>query len=69
MRERSVHRPAVRHLQDARQKAKRRHSHCQLRDLLGLGFTGFNFLFDGPDPTAAMRQTAEEVLAALRSAG
>jgi alkanesulfonate monooxygenase SsuD/methylene tetrahydromethanopterin reductase-like flavin-dependent oxidoreductase (luciferase family) len=41
----------------------------QLRGLLGLGFTGFNFLFDGPDPTAAMRQTADEVLPALRSAG
>jgi hypothetical protein len=23
----------------------------QLRDLLGLGFTGFNFTVSGPDPT------------------
>jgi alkanesulfonate monooxygenase SsuD/methylene tetrahydromethanopterin reductase-like flavin-dependent oxidoreductase (luciferase family) len=41
----------------------------QLRDLAGLGFTGFSFLFDGPDRTAAMRQAAEEVLPALRSTG
>jgi alkanesulfonate monooxygenase SsuD/methylene tetrahydromethanopterin reductase-like flavin-dependent oxidoreductase (luciferase family) len=27
----------------------------QLRDLLGLGFTGFNFLLGGPDRAAAMR--------------
>jgi alkanesulfonate monooxygenase SsuD/methylene tetrahydromethanopterin reductase-like flavin-dependent oxidoreductase (luciferase family) len=40
----------------------------QLRDLLGLGFTGFNFSFDGPDRTAAMRKAAEDVLPALRPA-
>jgi alkanesulfonate monooxygenase SsuD/methylene tetrahydromethanopterin reductase-like flavin-dependent oxidoreductase (luciferase family) len=41
----------------------------QLRDLLGLGFTGFNFLIGGPDRSAALRQVAEEVVPALRSAG
>ena len=40
----------------------------QLRELLGLGFTGFNFLIGGPDRGAALRQVAEEVLPALRSA-
>src|SRR6202035_521602 len=40
----------------------------QLRALLGLGFTGFNFLIGGPDRGAAMRQVAEEVLPALRAA-
>ncbi|HEX3488603.1 MAG TPA: LLM class flavin-dependent oxidoreductase [Streptosporangiaceae bacterium] len=40
----------------------------QLRDLLGLGFTGFNFLLNGPDRAAAMRRVADEVLPALRSA-
>ena len=39
----------------------------QLRDLLDLGFTGFNFNISGPDRTADMRQIAEEVLPALRS--
>jgi alkanesulfonate monooxygenase SsuD/methylene tetrahydromethanopterin reductase-like flavin-dependent oxidoreductase (luciferase family) len=38
----------------------------QLRDLLGLGFTGFSFLLGGPDRVAAMRQVADEVLPALR---
>ena len=41
----------------------------QLRDLLGLGFTGFNFLLSGPDRAAALRQLAEEVLPPLRSFG
>ena len=41
----------------------------QLRDLLGLGFTGFNFLTSGPDPRANMQRLAEEVLPVLRSAG
>ena len=37
----------------------------QLQDLLGLGFSGFNFLIGGPDRAATMRQVAEEVLPAL----
>jgi alkanesulfonate monooxygenase SsuD/methylene tetrahydromethanopterin reductase-like flavin-dependent oxidoreductase (luciferase family) len=41
----------------------------QLRDLLGLGFTGFNFLLSGPDPIASMQRIAHDVLPALRSAG
>ena len=41
----------------------------QLRDLLGLGFTGFNFLVGGPDRTANLRRVAEEVLPVLRSTG
>jgi alkanesulfonate monooxygenase SsuD/methylene tetrahydromethanopterin reductase-like flavin-dependent oxidoreductase (luciferase family) len=41
----------------------------QLRDLLGLGFTGFNFLVSGPDRRASMRQVAEDILPDLRSAG
>jgi len=41
----------------------------QLRHLLGLGFTGFNFLVDGPDQIATMQRIAEEVLPALRSTG
>jgi len=41
----------------------------QLRHLLGLGFTGFNFLTSGPDQTTTMRRVAEEVLPALRSTG
>jgi alkanesulfonate monooxygenase SsuD/methylene tetrahydromethanopterin reductase-like flavin-dependent oxidoreductase (luciferase family) len=40
----------------------------QLRDLLGLGFTGFNFLIGGPDRGAALRQVAEEVIPALSAA-
>ena len=39
----------------------------QLRHLLRLGFTGFNFLVSGPDQKATMQQIAEEVLPALRS--
>jgi alkanesulfonate monooxygenase SsuD/methylene tetrahydromethanopterin reductase-like flavin-dependent oxidoreductase (luciferase family) len=39
----------------------------QLRDLLGLGFTGFSFLLGGPDRAAAMGQVADEVLPALRN--
>jgi alkanesulfonate monooxygenase SsuD/methylene tetrahydromethanopterin reductase-like flavin-dependent oxidoreductase (luciferase family) len=39
----------------------------QLRHLLALGFTGFNFLAGGPDRIAAMRQIADEVLPVLRS--
>lgn len=39
----------------------------QLQDLLGLGFTGFNFIVSGPGRTANMQQIAEEVLPALRS--
>jgi alkanesulfonate monooxygenase SsuD/methylene tetrahydromethanopterin reductase-like flavin-dependent oxidoreductase (luciferase family) len=39
----------------------------QLRDLLGLGFTGFNFLTSGPDRTAAMQRIAQDVIPALRS--
>jgi alkanesulfonate monooxygenase SsuD/methylene tetrahydromethanopterin reductase-like flavin-dependent oxidoreductase (luciferase family) len=41
----------------------------QLRDLLGLGFSGFNFLVSGPDRTANMRRIADEVLPVLRSTG
>jgi alkanesulfonate monooxygenase SsuD/methylene tetrahydromethanopterin reductase-like flavin-dependent oxidoreductase (luciferase family) len=41
----------------------------QLRDLLGLGFTGFSFIVSGPGRTANMQQIAEEVLPALRSTG
>jgi alkanesulfonate monooxygenase SsuD/methylene tetrahydromethanopterin reductase-like flavin-dependent oxidoreductase (luciferase family) len=40
----------------------------QLREFLGLGFTGFNFLLSGPDQTAAMQQIAEDILPALRPA-
>ncbi len=39
----------------------------QLQDLLGLGFTGFNFIVSGPGRTANMQQIAQEVLPALRS--
>jgi alkanesulfonate monooxygenase SsuD/methylene tetrahydromethanopterin reductase-like flavin-dependent oxidoreductase (luciferase family) len=41
----------------------------QLRDLLGLGFTGFNFNVSGPGQTANMQRIAEEVLPVLRSTG
>ncbi|HUY44917.1 MAG TPA: LLM class flavin-dependent oxidoreductase [Streptosporangiaceae bacterium] len=41
----------------------------QLRDLLGLGFTGFNFILSGPDPIAGMQRIAEDVLPLLRSTG
>jgi alkanesulfonate monooxygenase SsuD/methylene tetrahydromethanopterin reductase-like flavin-dependent oxidoreductase (luciferase family) len=39
----------------------------QLRRLLDLGFTGFNFLIGSPHRAATMQQVAEEVLPALRS--
>ncbi|HWG63670.1 MAG TPA: LLM class flavin-dependent oxidoreductase [Streptosporangiaceae bacterium] len=41
----------------------------QLRQLLGLGFTGFNFIVSDPGQTANMQQIAEEVLPALRTTG
>jgi alkanesulfonate monooxygenase SsuD/methylene tetrahydromethanopterin reductase-like flavin-dependent oxidoreductase (luciferase family) len=41
----------------------------QLRGLLGLGFTGFNFILSGPDRIAGMQQIAEDVLPLLRSTG
>ena len=41
----------------------------QLRDLLRLGFTGFNFIASGPDRKADMQRIAEEVLPVLRSTG
>jgi alkanesulfonate monooxygenase SsuD/methylene tetrahydromethanopterin reductase-like flavin-dependent oxidoreductase (luciferase family) len=39
----------------------------QLRHLMGLGFTGFNFLISGPYRAATLQQAAEEVLPVLRS--
>ncbi len=39
----------------------------QLKDLLALGFTGFNFIVSGPDRKADMQRIAEEVLLVLRS--
>jgi len=45
------------------------HVTSQLQELLGLGFTGFNFILGGPGRTAQMQRIAEEVLPALRSAG
>jgi alkanesulfonate monooxygenase SsuD/methylene tetrahydromethanopterin reductase-like flavin-dependent oxidoreductase (luciferase family) len=41
----------------------------QLRDLLGLGFTGFNFILGGPDRIASMQRITHDVLPTLRSAG
>jgi alkanesulfonate monooxygenase SsuD/methylene tetrahydromethanopterin reductase-like flavin-dependent oxidoreductase (luciferase family) len=41
----------------------------QLRDLLGFGFTGFNFIVSGPGRAANMQRIAEEVLPVLRSTG
>jgi alkanesulfonate monooxygenase SsuD/methylene tetrahydromethanopterin reductase-like flavin-dependent oxidoreductase (luciferase family) len=41
----------------------------QLHELVGLGFTGFNFIVSGPRQTASLQRIAEEVLPALRSAG
>jgi alkanesulfonate monooxygenase SsuD/methylene tetrahydromethanopterin reductase-like flavin-dependent oxidoreductase (luciferase family) len=41
----------------------------QLRDLLGLGFSGFNFLPSGRDRMTSMRRIAEDVLPALRATG
>lgn len=46
-----------------------KHVVSQLRDLVALGFTGFNFLFSGPDRRADMQRVAEEVLPVLRSTG
>lgn len=39
----------------------------QLQDLLGLSFTGFNFIISGPHRMAAMNRIAEDVLPVLRS--
>jgi alkanesulfonate monooxygenase SsuD/methylene tetrahydromethanopterin reductase-like flavin-dependent oxidoreductase (luciferase family) len=39
----------------------------QLQDLLGLGFTGFNFMTSGPDRIANLQRIAEDVLPILRS--
>jgi alkanesulfonate monooxygenase SsuD/methylene tetrahydromethanopterin reductase-like flavin-dependent oxidoreductase (luciferase family) len=41
----------------------------QLQDLLGLGFTGFNFMTSGPDRITSMQRIAEDVLPILRSTG
>lgn len=41
----------------------------QLRDLLGLGFTGFNFIITGTERTVCMRRITEDVLPALRTTG
>jgi alkanesulfonate monooxygenase SsuD/methylene tetrahydromethanopterin reductase-like flavin-dependent oxidoreductase (luciferase family) len=41
----------------------------QLQDLVGLGFTGFNFMTSGPDRIANMQRIAEDVLPILRSTG
>jgi alkanesulfonate monooxygenase SsuD/methylene tetrahydromethanopterin reductase-like flavin-dependent oxidoreductase (luciferase family) len=41
----------------------------QLQGLLGLGFTGFNFIVQGPGQIMNMQQIAEEVLPVLRSTG
>jgi hypothetical protein len=41
----------------------------ELRDLLRLGFIGFNFIASGPDWKANMQRIAEEVLPVLRSTG
>lgn len=45
------------------------HVTSQLRELLDLGFTGFNFITSGPDQVAAMRRLAEDVLPILRCTG
>jgi alkanesulfonate monooxygenase SsuD/methylene tetrahydromethanopterin reductase-like flavin-dependent oxidoreductase (luciferase family) len=39
----------------------------QLQDLLGLGFTGFNFIISGPHRMATMNRIADDVLPVLRS--
>jgi alkanesulfonate monooxygenase SsuD/methylene tetrahydromethanopterin reductase-like flavin-dependent oxidoreductase (luciferase family) len=39
----------------------------QLRDLLGVGFTGSKFMISGPDRIADMQRIAEDVLPILRS--
>lgn len=41
----------------------------QLRGLLDIGFTGFNFIMSGPDRMVTMQRIAEDVLPALRSSG
>lgn len=41
----------------------------QLRHLLDMGFTGFNFLVSGSEQMPTMRRIGEEVLPALRSTG
>ncbi len=41
----------------------------QLQGLLGLGFTGFSFIVQGPGQITNMQQIAEEVLPVLRSTG
>jgi alkanesulfonate monooxygenase SsuD/methylene tetrahydromethanopterin reductase-like flavin-dependent oxidoreductase (luciferase family) len=41
----------------------------QLQNLLGLGFTGFNFIVSGPGRRANIQRIAEEVLPVLRSTG
>jgi len=41
----------------------------QLRVLLGLGFTGFNFILGGPDRIASRQEIAHDVLPTLRAAG
>ncbi len=41
----------------------------QLRELLSLGFSGFNFLLSGPDRVASMQRIADDVLPVLRSTG
>ena len=41
---------------------------AQLRGLLDFGFTGFNFIVNGPDRRATMQEIAEDVLPVLRSA-
>jgi alkanesulfonate monooxygenase SsuD/methylene tetrahydromethanopterin reductase-like flavin-dependent oxidoreductase (luciferase family) len=46
-----------------------KHVVSQLRGLLGLGFTGFNFNVHSPDLTVNMQRIAEEVLPVLRSTG
>ena len=40
----------------------------QLRSLLSLGFSGFNFQVSGPDQASGLKRIAEEVLPALRRA-
>lgn len=44
-----------------------RHVVRQLRDFLGLGFTGFNFVIGAVGQNSVMQRIAEEVLRDLRS--
>ena len=44
-----------------------KHAVSQLWDLLGLGFTGFNFIVSGPGRKADMQRIAGEVLLVPRS--